>query len=261
MKQVAMLLLIFNVIVIFIVTGQASAYPEQHLSEMGIDFSLSPLLDSDNNYVPLKQVAKYYGMTMKFDIKNKKVNLSWNKTNVLFMLESRVAEVNGKRQTMDHPVVNVNGIILVPLTFMENLIKVDFKWIRPDSVFTQNGQLFNYPTVSIRCEDSYKSSEKIYIYLLIKNDHPESLKISLPSDQFYDISLFYQGKEIWRWGTDKVFIYSITNFTLNSGGQESYYIDLPSELLRTPGQYQIQASFGSMGAAKSDILTFTIQAT
>ena len=258
MKKISMLFLILAALVIL--SGQAFAYPEQYLNQMGIDFTLAPVNESDINYVPLRQIANYYGMLMSIDVKDKEVTLKWNKTSVLFKFESRIAEVNGKREIMDYPAINVNGNILVPVTFMENLIKVDFKWKKPGSIIIRDNDLTNNLKVYLYTnKDNYEFGDQVVVTLIIKNTGDDKLRTSLSSSQVYDLYLSYKGKEIWRWSKDKMFTSAISTFELNPGESKVYTITLPRELVLTPAQYQLQASFGSKGEIKSDIYTFTIR--
>lgn len=259
MKKTYMLLLVLTAMIIF--TGQVFALQEQYLNNIGVDFNLAPGSESELNYVPLHPIADYYGMSFTIDSKNKEVRLRWNKTDVLFKMESRVAEINGKREIMDLPVLNVNGNILVPVTFMENLIKIDFKWRKPvNVVIIDNTNPIDHLKVSLYTnKDSYDFGEPVVATLIIKNTGTTKFSTQLSSSQIYDLWLSYKGREIWRWSKDKMFTSALVNFELAPGESKVYTITLPRELILTPTQYQLQAAFTCKPDVKSDIYTFTIR--
>lgn len=258
MKKISLLFLILAALVVL--SGQVFALPEQYLNLIGVDYDLSPQNESELNYVELRPLAKHYGMSLNLDSKDKEVLIKWNKTSVLFKFESRIAEVNGKREIMDNPVLNINGHIMVPVTFMEKLLKIDFKWRKVGSIiikepdFTENIKVYLYTN-----NDSYEFGDQIVVTLIIKNTGQSKLRVPLSSSQIYDLTLSYKNKELWRWSKDKMFTSAITNFELNPGESKVYTITLPKELLLTPAQYQLQATFTSKPNIKSDIYTFTIR--
>lgn len=253
-----MLLLVLTALVMF--TGQVLALQEQYLNNIGVDFNLAPGTESELNYVPLHPIADFYGMSFTIDSKNKEVRLRWNKTDVLFKIESRVAEVNGKRQIMDLPALNVNGNILVPLTFMESLIKVDFRWRKtPTVIIIDEKPADNLKVTLYTNKDNYDFGEPVVATLIIKNNGTSKFSTQLSSSQIYDLALSFKGREIWRWSKDKMFTSAIVNFELAPGESKVYTITLPRELILTPTQYQLQATFTCKPEIKSDIYTFTIR--
>ncbi|AZR73969.1 hypothetical protein BBF96_11545 [Anoxybacter fermentans] len=257
MKKNKIILLAFLTITI-IFSSLALAYHHQYLDQIGVDFDISPDSDKDMNYLPLQPIAYYYNFSLSYD--EKEIHGYWKNIDFKLKIGSRVAEVKGRREIYDDPVIMVNGHILVPRVFLEDLLNIDFKWRKPSSKFIIRKK--SYPDdIKIYLytnKERYEFGEQIVVTMIIKNTGNSRLRIPLSSSQIYDLYLFYKDREIWRWSRDKMFTSAITYFELEPYESKVYTITLPRELILTPAQYQLQGTFTSNPEIKSDIYFFTV---
>lgn len=258
MKKMLLFPLIVAAVMIF--AGQVWAYPELYLNQIGVDFKIAPASESEMNYVPLKPLADYYGMSLSVDRKDKEVRGRWGRTDFVLKFETRLAEINGKREILDLPVLEVNGHILVPVNFMENLVKAEFRWQKSVVIIDNNNNFSSAIRVYLYTnKNTYDFGEQIVVTINVKNTSSSKVRVPLSSSQVYDLTLSYRGKELWRWSKEKMFTTAITYFELNPGESKVYSVTLPRELVLTPAQYQLQASFTSKPAITSEQCTFSVR--
>lgn len=232
---------------VLLLSGQVLAYPQIYLDQVGVDFDLSPSTDSELNYIPLQGIADYYRINLTYDMNAKEVRGRYGKDYFTLKYGSQVAEIRGKRVILEAPVILVNSHTLVPKDFIQELVKVDFKW-RPASprVIFKEKSIQDSVQVSLYTNrDKYKFGEQVVITLVIKNITNATVNAPLKSSQVYDLKLSYQGNEIWRWSRNKMFTTAITDFKLAPGESKIYNITLPSELILIPAQYQLIGTFAS----------------
>lgn len=253
--------LLFSLVVamVMVFASQAWAYQDVYLNQIGVDFNLAPSSESEMNYVPLRPLANYYGMSISVDTKGKEVKGKWGRTEFALKFETRLAEINGKREILDLPVLEVNGHILVPVEFMENLVKAEFRWRKPGIVIDNNNYTSAVRVYLYTNKEIYDFGEQVTATVVVKNISSSKVRVPLSSSQVYDLSLNYRGKELWRWSKDKMFTSAITYFELNPNESKVYTITLPRELILTPAQYQLQATFTAKPAVTSEQFTFNIR--
>lgn len=257
MKKMFLMSLVVAMVMLF--ASQVWAYPDLYLNQIGVDFNVAPTTESEMNYVPLLPLAEYYGMTINVDRKDKEVNGRWGKTAFTLKFETRLAEINGKREILDLPVLEVNGHILVPVNFMENLVKAEFRWRKSVVIIDNNNPATAFRVYLYTNKENYDFGEQIVATVIVKNISTSKVRVPLSSSQVYDLTLSYKGKELWRWSKDKMFTSAITYFELNPGESKVYTITLPRELILTPAQYQLTASFTSKPAVTSEQYTFAVR--
>ena len=255
MKKIKIISIILTLIVAS--TGLVFAYRDQYLNEIGVDFNLAPDNNGEMNYLPLKPIGEYYDLSISVDGRD----ISGYYRNKQFQLKtgSRIATVHKKREIYDEPVIEVNGHILVPRPFLEDLLKIDFKWkedvhITP-TVKTTPEDLKVYLYTN---KDEYDFNEQVKVTMVIKNTGESKVKIPLTSSQIYDPTLSYQGYEIWRWSKGRMFTAAMTYFKLEPHETKVYNIKLPKSLILTPGRYQLKGTFVSKPKVVSDTFTFEI---
>lgn len=257
-KKVQMFVFILSMVLLF--TGQSlAAYPDFYLNQAGVDFNLAPTTEAQMNYVPLQPLAQYYGMTLTVIESEKEVRGRWGKTEFILKFDTRLADINGRKEILDLPVINVNGHVLVPVNFMENLLKVEFRWKKPVIIIKENDYMNDIKISLYTNKEVYDFGEQIVATMIIKNVGSTKLRVPLSSSQVYDLTLTYRGHELWRWSRDKMFTTAITYFEMDPGESKVYTITLPRELILTPSQYQLQASFNCKPEIRSELFLFTIR--
>ncbi|MCK4257823.1 MAG: hypothetical protein KAX49_02535 [Halanaerobiales bacterium] len=245
---------------VFILSAHALAYRDVYVDEVGVDFNLSPSNNAEMNYLPLQEIAEYYGISLNFDEDDKEIHCVWNKTRFLLKLGSRIVEVKGKREVLENPIFKINGHIMVPIDFFEDLLKIDFNWRNPTPIiivrpisFQNSVKVYLYTNM-----ESYDFGDQIVVTLIIKNTSMQTLKIPLRSSQVYDLTLSYKNHELWSWSKDKMFLTAISNYMLEPGESKIYNITLPKDLILTPAQYQLVGSFAAKPEVNSDTTYFYV---
>ena len=147
----------------------------------------------------------------------------------------------------------------MPVTFLENLIKVEFRWRKPSVIVNDNNYFNNLKVYTYTNKENYEFGEQVVITLIVKNTSMQTLRVPLSSSQVYDVFLTYKGYEIWRWSKNMMFTTAITNFELAPGESKVFTVTLPRELILTPSQYQIYGVFASKPEIKSESYTFNIR--
>lgn len=260
MKKIAIVLTLISLICLL--TNGALAYRDQYLNQIGIDFNLEPANDSSMDYLPFEQLAEYYGISYHYDQKNNKIRGHWNKTSFLLNLGSKVAEISNKRQILENPVARINGHTMVPVEFMESLLKINFRWspsgpkiiIKPITDFQKAIKVYLYTN-----KNSYRFGEQVVITMIIKNTTNFKINVPLKSSQIYDLTLSYKHRHLWSWSADKMFTSALANLEFAPNESKVYTFTLPDELILTPAEYQISGFMVSNPQIVSDQYYFTIE--
>lgn len=259
MKKINLLILSLCMFVV-LMSGQVLAYPDVYLDQIGADFDLSPDSDRSLNYLPLEPIADYYNITLSYDMDDNEIRGRYGKEYFLLKIGSQVAEIKGKREILKAPVLIINGHTLVPRDFIEDLMKVDFKWrpTPPRIIFKEKSIQESVEVSLYMNKDKYNFGEQPVITLVIKNITSNKITAPLRSSQIYDLYLSYKGNEIWRWSRDKMFTTAISRYELNPGESKIYNITLPRELILTPAQYQLIGTFECNPEVQSRMYYLTI---
>lgn len=261
MKRMALLMSSLLVMVMF-VSVLTFAANDIYLDQIGVDFDLAPLNSADLDYLPLKKMAEYYGISYSVNAKKEEIYGKWNRIDFTLNLDSRVSVINKKRVILSRSVVEVNGHLLVPVDFFKELLNINFRWRNTGGtkiIFKQNDFADSVEILLYTNKDEYYFGEQVVINMVIKNTSPYKLEIPMTSSQVYDLWLSYQGYEIWRWSKDKMFMSVITEFELEPNESKIYTFTLPDGLILTPTQYRIQGSLVSKPEVISDLYYFRVK--
>ena len=105
-----------------------------------------------------------------------------------------------------------------------------------------------------------KNDGNIRFALRVVNTGKKRVEITFPSGQTYDFAVLDStGRELWRWGSDRMFTQALHNKLLGSGEALDYEESLTSAPL-PPGRYVARATLTSANYPLVDETEFTITA-
>ena len=110
--------------------------------------------------------------------------------------------------------------------------------------------------ISVRRNDG-----AIAVALRVVNTSKKRVEVTFPSGQTYDFAVFDStGKEMWRWGTDRMFTQAVRNKLLGAGEALAYEESIKSTPL-PPGRYTARATLTSANYPLVEEAEFTVTAT
>ncbi len=93
----------------------------------------------------------------------------------------------------------------------------------------------------------YNQGEEITIYIKAYNISDDKLHLDFSSGQRYDLYLFQENKEVWRWSAGKFFTMALVRKELEIGEGLEYDIKLPDGLEK--GEYVLQGELKTLGSS------------
>lgn len=90
--------------------------------------SVVPYVENNTTMVPLRFVSEKLGAVVKFDSKTNTVEVKKGDMNIVLTIASAFASVNGEKVMLDSKVVRQNGVTMVPLRFVSEILSVEVKW-------------------------------------------------------------------------------------------------------------------------------------
>jgi hypothetical protein len=106
-----------------------------------------------------------------------------------------------------------------------------------------------------------RSDNQIRFALRVVNNSKKRVEITFPSGQTYDFALLDTlGREVWRWGNDRMFTQALRNKVLAAGETLDYEETLKAFPLQ-PGRYVARASLTSTNYPLVEQTEFTVAPT
>ena len=106
-----------------------------------------------------------------------------------------------------------------------------------------------------------KNDGNIQVALRVVNTSKKRVEISFPSGQTYDfVVLDSTGRELWRWGQDRMFTQAVRRKLLVSGESLDYEESVTATPL-APGRYIARATLTSVNYPFVEEAEFTVTAT
>lgn len=106
-----------------------------------------------------------------------------------------------------------------------------------------------------------RNENRISFALHVINTSKKRVEITFPSGQTYDfVVLDSVGREVWRWGTNRMFTQAVRNKLLGSGETLEFEESLKSAPL-APGRYVARATLTSANYPLAQETEFTVTAT
>lgn len=90
-----------------------------------------------------------------------------------------------------------------------------------------------------------KKGDKLIARIKAFNISDGKITLNFSSGQSYDLYLFKDGQEVWRWSEGKFFTMAIVSRELKPGGELSYEVELPTGELK-PGRYTLTGELTTM---------------
>ncbi len=261
MKKATLLLL--SSIFICLFTGLVFAAHDQYVNQLGVDFSLAPSSESQMDYLPLDPIAHFYGIYYNYDSHDNEINGRWDKNNFTLVLNSKVAELNKKREILNNPVVKINGHIMIPIEFLEKMLNINFRWnpssssaivIKPIGSYSEVIDIFMMTN-----KNYYNFGQQVVVTMILKNTSSSRITVPFRTSQIFDARLSYQGREIWRYSKGKMFTTALSNLEFEPNESKVYTFTLPDELILTPAQYELIGYMVSDQQVTSDTYYFNVQ--
>ena len=68
----------------------------------------------------------------------------------------------------------------------------------------------------------YALGEPVELTLAVTNPGPDPVSLTAPSSQLYDFAVLKEGREVWRWSADKMFLTVLTRLTISPGETRAF---------------------------------------
>jgi len=163
--------------------------------------SVVPYVENNTTMVPLRFVSEKLGAAVKFDSKTNTVEVKKGDMSIVLTVASAVASVNGEKVMLDSKVVRQNGVTMVPLRFVSEVLSAQVKWdslMKTAFITTPGKELtevdpFGRKVRTLKLPSNYKD----YPYILedIPNEmyemkYPRSIEGSQVSAEIYKSERF-----------------------------------------------------------------------
>lgn len=106
----------------------------------------TPYSEGGITWVPLRFVSEKMGAKLVWDPTSKKIGIHKGDIMISLTVGSATAIVNGETVQLDSPVIQKQGITMIPLRFVSEQLKVEVSWV-PDfgevNIFTTNKDTLN----------------------------------------------------------------------------------------------------------------------
>lgn len=122
--------LFLSLVVLFTLVAPVAAQAEIQVIVGGakVSFDVPPVNKDGRVLVPLRAIGEALGFTVGFDSATKTVSLVKPGTEIILVLGSQEARVNGQVKTLDVPAQAMNGRTLVPVRFVAENLGATVSW-------------------------------------------------------------------------------------------------------------------------------------
>lgn len=108
-----------------LVIGNTTAY----VGESTFKLSAAPLIVSQRTYVPIRFVSERLGAKVVWNQSKKEVTILKDGTTIRWVVDKKIANVNGKSVTFDTPLLLKQGTSFVPVRFVSELLESSVEYI------------------------------------------------------------------------------------------------------------------------------------
>jgi len=106
---------------------------------------------------------------------------------------------------------------------------------------------------------TYTLNEEMKVSIIVTNKGQTPVELTFLSTQEFDIVIHKEGREVWRWSSDKMFAMAMGTLVLNPGNKKTYTATWRIET-ENPGEYDVIGSIKSQPPLSSK-KTITIKKT
>ncbi len=131
--------------------------------------------------------------------------------------------------------------LIVPVLFLSCSTETPPKVSRPTALAGEGAAALR---LDLQTDHAvYAVGQPVELTLAITNSGPDPISITAPSSQLYDFIVLKEGREVWRWSADKMFLTVVTRLTIFSGETRAFterwdQRDRDGRLV-TPGNYRV----------------------
>lgn len=134
MKKLSKLIVVLGLGGSLVTTSMAAAPIKIQYNEENLELNQEPILKEERVLLPLREVAQHLNYEVKWNDKKKEIILYNEETQIKLIIDSKVAEVNGRNQMLDVPAQIIDEVTFVPLRFITEAFKKEVTWYKDQKI-------------------------------------------------------------------------------------------------------------------------------
>lgn len=205
------LLLIFTLCIPWSMAAQAEATQEISIFLNGqkIHSDVPPYLDPNANLtlVPLRVISEALGANVFWEQVSQTVTIQKQDTSLHLTVGQRQAWVNGRSVTLDAPVINRQGRVMVPLRFVSEQLGLTVQWEQATRTITLTSTDWSEPAAPPTTSTGSKTSDSlrgVWISTVYNLDWPSPDSYGNPAQQQQEYIQLLD--ELQQMGINAVFV-------------------------------------------------------